>query len=186
MSLFELIIRPLLLVKAKKINSCCSEFLKGKVLDVGAGRCYIAKELQNKNNAKVTCIDIKDLSQTNMKVIVYDGKNMPFKNNNFDTALIAYVLHHCEAQLRVLKEAIRVCRGNIVIFEDTKVSPITNFMDFLANYFRGVETPFHFRTEKEWLELFKKLNLKTVAVKHGVEREWFYPFVEHTMFVVRK
>ena len=52
MSLFEIAIRPLLLTKAKKINECCKEFLKGNVLDVGAGRCYIAEELQNNNNFK--------------------------------------------------------------------------------------------------------------------------------------
>ena len=186
MSLFELIIRPLLLIKAKKINDCCKDFLKGNVLDLGAGRCYIAEELQNKNRINVTCIDVKDLSQTDMNVIVYDGKNIPFKNNEFDTALIAYVLHHCEEPLKVLKEAMRVCKGNIIIFEDTKPSHFTKIMDFLSNKARNVDTPFEFKAEKEWLKIFKKLNLKIVAVKHNVEREWFYPFVEHTMVVVRK
>ena len=183
---FELIIKPLLLTKAKKIEECCKEFLKGKILDFGSGRGYISKEIEEKNKVKVTCLDVKDLSQTDMKVIVYDGRNFPFKNNEFDTALIAYVLHHCEEPLKVLKEAARVCKGNIIIFEDTKPSPFTNTMDFLSNKLRGVETPFKFRTENEWLEIFKKLNLKIVAVKHNVEREWFYPFVEHTMAVVRK
>lgn len=186
MSLFEIAIRPLLLTKAKKINECCKGFLKGKVLDVGAGRCYIAQEIQDKNKVKVTCLDIKNLSQTDMGVVVYDGKNIPFKNNEFDIALIAYVLHHCEEPIEVLKEVIRVTRGNIVIFEDTKPSLFTNMMDFFSNKLRGIETPFKFRTEEEWKNIFKKLNLKIVAVKHRVEGEWFYPFVEHTMIVVRK
>ena len=183
---FELLIKPLLLIKARKISNYCKEFLKGNVLDVGSGRCYIAKEIQSKNKAKVTCLDVKNLSQADMEVIIYDGKTLPFKSNQFDSALIAYVLHHCEAPIKVLKEAKRVCKGNIVIFEDTKPSPVTNAMDFLSNKLRHVETPFKFNTEKEWLSIFKKLNLKIVAVKHNVEREWFYPFVEHTMFVVRK
>ena len=186
MSFFEAAIRPLLLVKAEKITSCCDRFLKGKVIDIGAGRCHIAKRLQDKHNLKVTCLDVKDLSQSDIKVVVYNGFKMPFRNNQFDSALIAYVLHHCDEPLKVLKEAISVCKGNIVIFEDTKPSPITNAMDFLSNKLRGVETPFHFKSEKEWIRVFKKLNLKIVAVKHDVEREWFYPFVEHTMFVVRK
>jgi len=186
MSIIELVIRPLLLVKAGKISDCCRKFLKGKVLDVGSGRCFIAAELQEKNNLEVTCLDVKDLSQTGLKVIVYNGKTMPFKDNAFDSALIAYVLHHCEDSLKVLKETVRVCTGNIVIFEDTKPGLLTNIMDFVSNKLRGVETPFKFRTEKEWLDIFKKLNLKTVAVKHNVEREWFYPMVEHTMLVVRK
>ena len=186
MSLFEIAIRPLMLTKAKKINECCKEFLKGNVLDVGAGRCYIAEELQNNNKINVTCIDVKDLSQADMNVIVYDGKKIPFKDNEFDTALIAYVLHHCEEPIEVLKEVIRVTRGNIVIFEDTKPSAFVNMMDFFSNKLRGIDTPFKFRTEREWLDVFKKLNLKIVAVKHKVEREWFYPFVEHTMVVFRK
>lgn len=186
MSIFELMVKPLLLTKAKKINDCCREFVKGKVLDVGAGRCYIAKELQAKNKVKVTCLDIKDLSQTGMKVVVYNGIKIPFKSNNFDTALIAYVLHHCEEPLKVLKETIRVCKGNIIIFEDTKPSAFTKLMDFLSNKLRGVDTPFKFKTEREWVGIFKKLNLKIVDVKHNVEKEWFYPFVEHTMVVIRK
>ncbi len=186
MSVIDSILKPLLLIKAEKITECCSEFLKGKVLDVGAGRCHIAEKLQKEHNLKMSCLDVKDLSRTGAKVAVYDGKNMPFKDNEFDSALIAYVLHHCDDQIKVLKEAARVCRGNIVIFEDTKVSPITKFMDFAANKVRGVETPFYFHSEEEWKSVFKKLNLKITAVKHDVEREWFYPFVTHTMFVVRK
>ncbi len=186
MSLFEIIIRPLLLTKAKKINECCKEFLNGKVIDIGSGRGYIAKYLQIKNKTKVVCLDVKDLSQTGAKVVVYDGKKMPFNDNEFDTALVAYVLHHCEDQLKVLKEAVRVTKGNIIIFEDTRPSHFTNAMDFMSNKLRGVETPFKFRTEKEWMSIFKKLNLKIAAVKHNVEREWFYPWVNHTMIVVRK
>lgn len=186
MSIFDLIIRPLLLTKAKKINDSCKKFVKGRVLDFGAGRCYIAKEMQSKNNIEVTCLDIKDFSRTDIKVVVYDGKKIPFKVNEFDTALIAYVLHHCEEPLKVLKEVIRVCKSNIIIFEDTKPSAITKAMDFFSNKLRSVETPFNFKTEKEWLDVFKKLNLKILAVKHNVDRQWFYPFVEHTMMVVRK
>ena len=137
MSSFELIIKPLLLTKAKKINECCKEFIKRNVLDVGSGRCYIAKEIENKSKVKVTCLDVKDLSQTSMKVIVYDGKHFPFKDDEFDTALIAYVLHHCEEPLQVFKELIRVCKGNIVIFEDTKLSSLTKIMDFFANNARA-------------------------------------------------
>ena len=44
-----------------------------------------------------------------------------FKDNFFDSAIIAYVLHHCDDPVSVLKEAKRVCRGNIIIFEDIEV-----------------------------------------------------------------
>lgn len=178
-------LEPLLLVKAEKIFSHCKKYISGRMLDVGAGRCFIAKKIQSSKAAKVTCIDINDLSRSGMKVVVYDGENIPFKDNEFDSALIAYVLHHCSNPVKVLKEARRVCKGNIVIFED-KPAKITKFMDFLSNWFRNVDTPFKFKTEKEWKKIFKRLGLRIVAVEHNVEREWFYPFVEHVMFVVRK
>ena len=185
MSLVDFLIKPLLLAKAKKIENHCKNYLKGKVLDIGAGRCYISKRLKNRG-LNLTCLDVKDLSRTEMKMIVYDGKNFPFRDNEFDSALIAYVLHHCEDPIQVLKEAVRVCKGNIAIFEDTKPSPITNAMDFLSNKMRGVDTPFKFLSKSEWMIIFSKLNLKTVFVERDVEKEWFYPFVEHTMFVVSK
>lgn len=185
LAFFDLLIKPLLTIKAKKIESHCKSYLKGKVLDVGAGRCYISERLKN-SGLKVTCLDVKDLGRTGMKVITYNGKDFPFKNNDFDSAIIAYVLHHCEDSLQVLSETIRVCKGNIIIFEDTKPSPLTNAMDFLSNRIRGVETPFKFRTKKEWNSIFKKLNLKIIDVQHDVEGEWFYPFVEHSMFIVHK
>lgn len=180
------LLKPLFLAKAGKVCEACHEFAGGKLIDIGAGRCYIARELQKKEGVKATCVDVANLNETGLKLVVYDGKKLPFKENAFDTALIAYVLHHCDNQLDILKEAARVCKGNIIIFEDTKVAPITKVMDFLANTFRGIETPFLFHDERRWLEIFKGLDMEVVAVKRGVEKEWFYPFVEHTMFVVKK
>jgi ubiquinone/menaquinone biosynthesis C-methylase UbiE len=178
-------LEPLLLVKAEKIFRHCKKYVSGRMLDVGAGRCFIAKMVHSSRIAKVTCLDVNDLSRSGMKVVVYNGKDIPFKDNKFDSALIAYVLHHCDEPIKVLKEVKRVCKGNIVIFEDNPAK-MTNFMDFLSNWFRSVDTPFKFRTEKEWKDIFKKLGLRIVAVEHNVEKEWFYPFVEHIMFVVRK
>ena len=180
------LLRPLFLIKARKVYDACHEFVNGSLIDIGAGRCYIARELQKKTGVKATCVDVANLNETDLKLTVYDGKKLPFKDSSFDTAIIAYVLHHCDNQIDIVKEAARVCKGNIIIFEDTKVAPITKAMDFLANKFRGIDTPFLFHDNREWLKIFRELNLEVVAVKMDVEKEWFYPFVEHTMFAVKK
>jgi len=178
-------LKPLYLTKARKVRKACDAFVEGKLIDIGAGRCYIARELQKKKGVRATCVDVANLNKTDLKLIIYDGNKLPFKDNSFDTALIAYVLHHCDNQIEILKEAARVCRGNIILFEDTKLSALTKAMDFLANTFRGIKTPFLFHDEKGWLAIFKRLDLEVVSVKHRVEKEWFYPGVEHTMFVIR-
>jgi SAM-dependent methyltransferase len=180
------ILRPLFLIKAKKIYRECQKFVNGGLIDIGAGRCLIARELQKKKGVRATCVDVTNLNETSLALIVYNGKRLPFKDDSFDSALIAYVLHHCENQIGIIKEAARVCKGNIIIFEDTKVGTVTKMMDFLANRFRGIETPFLFHNEVGWRRIFKSLNLEVVSVRKDVEKEWFYPFVEHTMFVVKK
>ncbi|MBI4153742.1 class I SAM-dependent methyltransferase, partial [Candidatus Woesearchaeota archaeon] len=143
MELFNRLVRPLCLCKAGKIADHSGEFVKGRVLDVGAGRCLIAKELADRYGADITCIDISDLNETDLPMIVYDGKKIPFGNNKFDTVLIVYVLHHCEDPVKVLKECVRVCRGGgrIIIFEDTGLNLPTYVFDWIGNKLHHVEAP---------------------------------------------
>ena len=187
MSFFKKIAKPLCLQKARKIAKHCSNYVKGDVLDVGAGRCLIAKEIQDVYKVKVTCIDVNDLNETSLDLIVYDGKSIPFRNNRFDNVLLVYVLHHCEDPIAVLKECKRVCKsgGKIIIFEDFGFIWFTYLMDIIANKLHNVATPLNFKTEKEWKYIFKDNGLNILKVHNGVEKQWFYPFVEHKMFVLK-
>ncbi len=186
MKIFNLLVKPLVLSKARKVTNHCKKFVHGKVLDLGAGRCYIAKHIQETCNVEVKCIDIDDLNETNLELIVYDGKKIPFKNNEFDTVLIVYVLHHCEDPLEVLKECKRVCKsgGKIIIFEDIGHKFPTYVFDWIGNKLHNVEAPLNFKKHDEWLRIFKDLSLKLVYSEDGVEKQVFYPGVGHTMFVL--
>ena len=184
MRIIQRLVRPLALQKATKVVAACGPYLNGRVLDLGAGRCYIAREIETRLALPVTCVDVKSLGQTELPVMLYDGIDLPFAENAFDCALLIYVLHHCNRPIRVLKEAIRVCQGNIVIFEDDE-SFLRKPQDFFYNSLHGVDTPFNFKAEKDWLDIFEALDLEVVAIQRGVEKEWFYPFVPHTMFVLR-
>lgn len=187
MNLFSRLVRPLCLCKARKIGHHCGRHVKGKVLDVGAGRCLIAKELQENYNAKVTCIDVDDLNETGIPLIVYDGRKIPFSGNKFDTVLLVYVLHHCEDPVAVLEECKRVCKNNgkIIVFEDFGFIWFTYFMDIVANRLHDVATPLNFKSKKEWKRLFRSLGLEIAYSEDGVEKQFFYPFVEHTMLVLK-
>ena len=174
------------LIKANKINKHCSSYVQGDLLDVGAGRCYIANTLKQKNNIDVHCVDIQDQNKTELKLELYDGSTLPYKENEVGTILLCYVLHHCKNPEIVLKECVRVCKHRIIIFEDSDPTFFTKWMDYSFYTLRGVKAPLNFKTKSEWTELFKKLDLKIIKVESGVEKEWFYPFVEHTMFVLEK
>jgi len=177
--------RKLCIYKAKKIHDECGKYVLGKVLDIGSGRGYIAKEISKSGN-KVQCLDVKDLNLTNLPLKLYDGKNIPFETNSFDTVLICYVLHHAKDPITLLKECARVSRKRIIIFEDNADSPLTKILDILFNKLHGVHTPLNFKNFNEWIKEFKKLDLKIIKIKRGVEKQWFYPGVEHIMFVLSK
>lgn len=184
--IFDKIYKRLCIKKAKTIcNECCS-YIEGSLLDIGSGRGYIAKEISKKTNKKVQCLDVKNLNLTNLPLKIYNGKRIPFGTNSFDTVLLCYVLHHTENPINLLKECVRVSKKNIIIFEDSADSILAKPLDILYNKLHGVDTPLNFKKDDEWLEEFKKLGLKIIRIKSGVEKQWFYPGVNHTMFVLSK
>ncbi|MBI4451024.1 class I SAM-dependent methyltransferase [Candidatus Woesearchaeota archaeon] len=183
--MFKRFIKKLALGKAGKIAGHCSSYVGKSLLDVGAGRGFIAKEIQARTGASVTCIDIKDLNESGLPYIVYDGKKLPFKDASYDTALAVYVLHHCEDPLAVLDDVIRVAAHRIIIFEDVP-SFMTKLLDYIANKLHGVDTPFNFKQPEEWERIFAERNLAIVKKELDVEKQWFYPGVTHVMYVLDK
>lgn len=162
-----------------------------RVLDIGAGGGWIGKRLSDSRKAKVTLLDVADMNRTNLELKVYDGKNIPFPNDSFDSCLLLFVLHHCEDPIRVLAEAVRVAQKRLVIFEDTFRNPFEKFLAcandwisnspfFLADPFK-MNMPFHYRQVAEWEDIFKQLSLKVTfkkETKHFITR--------HVLFVLEK
>lgn len=183
------IIAPMSKAKAKLVATYCSKFAKGKILDVGSGRCLIAKELKDMLNADIRCIDIADMNETDIELTVYDGKTIPYKKNTFDTIIIVYVLHHCDKPEDVIKECARVAKknGRIIIFEDFGFKPMIYLLDLITNkVIHNVNTPLNFKKEKEWTDIFNRNKLSIETIERNVKTEKFYPFVKHNMFVLKK
>jgi ubiquinone/menaquinone biosynthesis C-methylase UbiE len=180
------IYKKLCLKKAENIFSECKEYILSGLLDVGAGRGYIANRISKEKGMKVQCIDVKDFNMSDLPMKIYDGKKIPYAADSYNTVLLCYVLHHAENPEELLKECIRVSKKRIIIFEDNADSKLTKILDFIFNKLHGVDTPLNFKTYDEWIETFKKLKLKTVKIKRRVEKQWFYPGVEHIMFVIDK
>ena len=149
-----------------------------KVLDIGAGAGWIAKSLQERKKARMTLLDVINLNQTNLPLILYDGRKMPFPENSFDTALLIHVLHHCDRPQEVLKETKRVVRDKIIIIEEApsfwfdKIflyfrDTVNNlFFCFLVSELKEITNlPFHFKKISEWQEILENLDLKIIHKK---------------------
>ena len=195
---------PLRFILDRTIKNMVAEtvdFLEGfiseeeSIVDIGGGGGWISKEIQRRKNTKNLILDVTNLNQTDLPVTIYDGKNMPFTDNNFDTAFLICVLHHCEDPEKVLKEARRIVKKKVIIIENIAKNPLGRFalcckdaflnigFSLLANSLKEIiNLPFYFKTVPEWEKIFKKLDLKLVFKK-----EFHPPFSHHSVaFIVEK
>jgi len=163
----------------------------GEVLDIGAGGGWVAKELEKRKNVKITLLDVTDFNQTDLKLVLYDGKNIPFPDNHFDASLLIFALHHCLDPLKVLKEARRITKGKIVIIEDIPTSWLNRiflcFWDVISNLISVIKPPgeiiaFNFKTVPRWQKIFKDLDLKLIKQKEGERGK----LIRHVLFLLEK
>ena len=162
-----------------------------RVLDIGAGGGWIGENVSKSRSASVTLLDVSDMNRTSFPLRVYDGKHMPFSDAFFNVSLLVFVLHHCEDQIQVLREAVRVSGKRIIIFEDTFRNSLEKFLaglnDWISNspFFLAdplkMNMPFHYRRVEEWEDIFKKFSLKVMfkkETKHFITR--------HVLFILEK
>lgn len=140
----------------------------GSILDVGCGDGRIAEAfIAGKRDIRLT--DVVNRNQTNLPFTVYDGLSLPFPSKAYDTCFLIAVLHHCDDPLRVLREAIRVTRQRIIIYESVYLNEgnrrLTMFFDWFYNrvLHDNVSVPFNFNSPEGWEHVFKEEGVSVVA-----------------------
>lgn len=140
------------------------------VLDVGCGEGYVLEELAARGAGELFGVDVVDIRRQKARPFrLYDGLELPFLDRRFDVVILSFVLHHVpdDRKRALLREALRVCRGTVVVVEDT---PVT-FLDRLMNrrhgesYRRQIKSTasFGFLAEGEWRWLFRGMGLEPEA-----------------------
>ena len=186
---------------AKRMCQDCENFIQkdSKILDLGCGSGIVGKAFQDFFKAKIIGVDIRDFRVENIPFQIFDGKKLPFSDNSFDIVLINYVLHHSGNPVALLKEAKRMTKGKIIVFEDLfegflsklicKIHGIT-FDRFFGNPTKTsfntelpkeakvkMRTKFSFASEKGWEKIFKELGLNVIhrEIRHTfpVKKELF-------------
>jgi SAM-dependent methyltransferase len=163
------------------------------VLDVGCGEGYVGEELGARGVREVWGVDIVDLRRNPTGAFsLYDGRTLPFGDGRFDLVMLSFVLHHVPDDLKIglVREALRVTRGKVVILEDT---PTTAFDRFVSQrhgdaYRRKIDSdaPFGFLTPAEWRWLFRGMGLEPESHELGrFCRSMLQPFAR-TVFTLRK
>jgi len=140
------------------------------VLDVGCGEGYVLEELAARGAGELFGADVVDIRQEKARPFrLYDGVELPFLDRRFDVVILSFVLHHVpdDRKRALLREALRVCRGTVVIVEDTPVTLFDRLMNRLhgESYRRQIKSTasFGFLTEGEWGWLFRGMGLEPEA-----------------------
>lgn len=139
--------------------------LKGwqfKYLDIGSGN-YGLINLLLERGYKITAFDIHDKSRFNhITPIIFNGENLPFKTDQFDSTTVITVLHHSSNPVKLIEEAIRVSRKEIIIMEDIYSNyfqkHLTYFTDSVVNWEFALH-PHNNKNFEEWRNLFNDYEL---------------------------
>ncbi|MBI2028297.1 MAG: class I SAM-dependent methyltransferase [Candidatus Levybacteria bacterium] len=156
---------------------------KYKILDLGAGTCQFTKLLREEGY-NIEPVDVKDYNYyPEIKVRVYDGKHLPFKDNEFDVCILRAVLHHTPNPNAVLEEAERVSR-RLIIFENVITNPFQKYYTFFVDSVMNKEliAPHTNKTDKEWKLLFKHLKLSLVETIR--KTDWL--FMQDRIYFLQK
>jgi len=168
----------------------CREFIKpnSKILDFGCGSGTVGLEFGKYFNSEILGIDIIDNRVESIPFREYDGGNLSFlPDNSFDTVMINFVLHHTKDPKAALKEAARVAKHNIIIYENLPEGIISKILCKLhgasfAYLFQKNDNEGHFFTRSEWKNIFDELSLKLIYDKNETG---FQP-MKKVLFVLEK
>ncbi len=155
-----------------------------RMIDIGSGTCHTCEVLLGKGY-NVIPLDVENLSCVdNILPIIYDGQKIPFDNDEFDKSLILTVLHHTKEPTKILQEAIRVSK-RIILIEDIYSNRFqkytTYFFDSLLN-FQFIGHPHTNKSDQEWKETFKELQLKLIDARY----KYSFLFFRHATYYLQK
>ncbi|MDO8574622.1 MAG: class I SAM-dependent methyltransferase [bacterium] len=177
----------------KEMCQECKDFIekKSKILDLGCGSGIAAQTLKDIFSAEVVGTDVKDLRIKPIPFSLYDGKRLNFRDNEFDVVLLSYVLHHCPDPAEVLREAKRVCKKRVIVFEDVAQDFLSKTISFLHQitynpFFLGKKQKLFLKNREEWKSFFEEQGFEVFFEKDRFDRFfWNFP-QKRAMFVLEK
>ncbi|MDT0632672.1 methyltransferase domain-containing protein [Rubrivirga sp. S365] len=135
-----------------------------RVLDLGAGEGYVGDALAADLGVAVTAADVVHFGSGSRRVDLYDGQTLPYASGQFDLTVVVFVLHHSADPAAVLREAVRVTGGVVLVLETVWTAPWQKAWleraDRLANRLRSGaaidEEPLDIRSDAEWRSVLRE------------------------------
>lgn len=124
--------------RIRQIRILCGDLTQKKVLDVGIGEGYLARELKVKELWGIELSPSRSaLAERNAHahVLVGNAEALPFPDASFDAALCTDVLEHMDHPLRAIAEMRRVVRPGGFIVVSVPNEPLLTLLKTLLLQF---------------------------------------------------
>lgn len=148
----------------------------------------VARCVKERIGIEITGVDVINLNYTDLELCIYDGRRLPFADNNFDVVYLAFVLHHTLNPRQVIRECLRVARRWVIVLEDVYRNKLElallKALDWIGNrpFSSAMSLPYQFKSTREWMMLFQDLGVNVVSQVNVRPLPW-RP-TRHRMFVV--
>lgn len=163
------------------------------LLDFGSGDLSLAKTIhRHRPHIKLTGIDVADSGEraAGVRFLTYDGKRLPFRQDQFDATVAYHVFHHCADPRQLLVEVMRVTKNMILMVEPVWRTSVDLFfmkiLDRIGNGWRNVAIPMPFTFQKEtvWTGWVQKNGWRVKEIRSaGMLPSWL-PIGETKLFVL--
>lgn len=150
-------------------------YLKQKILDFGHGDGFFAKFLVTESQQKIAVgLDIENsriresmASGACEKILIYDGQNIPIKNNYFQSVISNCVLEHLNDLAGSLEEINRVLKPDGYFCTSVMTNNWEKYLfgkkifgNLYLRYLARQQQHVNLLTTKQWRDYFKKSNFK--------------------------
>jgi ubiquinone/menaquinone biosynthesis C-methylase UbiE len=143
------------------------------ILDVGSGDGLLASEIRKqRRHLQFTGVDIIPRRESFIPVQIFDGSSLPFADDSFDTVMFVDVLHHTSNPHRLLVEAARVARRDVVIKDHICESVLDRWtlrgMDYMGNRHNGVPLPYDYWAASKWRRELRAAGLRVTGFDNRI------------------
>jgi SAM-dependent methyltransferase len=140
----------------------------GRVLDVGSGDGKLAwTVLQRRPDLQIEGVDVLMRPKTWITMKSFDGTTLPYPDASFDAVVLIDVLHHTVDPVALLREALRVSRGGLIVKDHVLQGFVANarlrLMDYAGNADHRVALPYNYMSEAQWTRIETLLGLNVVT-----------------------
>lgn len=151
------------------------KLIKQPILDFGCGDGFFSRLVFGKNRINIG-LDITDSrimeakkEQVYKKVVTYDGKRIPYKNNHFQTIISNCVFEHLPNLNASLKEIYRILKPGGYLITTVMTNSWNKYLfgkkffgNKYVNFMKKKQEHVSLLTEKKWVYEFEKNKFKVI------------------------